>query len=135
MNAEHMLGPEPQVPSRESPVEVPVRRIARIDEMLSEPGTHERKVSLGSAMRAEGMDERFCARFRHRMAEDLLECRKPDGMEKLRADFICEVERALEADPAGNDEAADGIPMQLAFVHSVPRPERGADDAENLSWD
>jgi hypothetical protein len=124
------------MPPKAEPVEMPVRRIARIDEILSEPGSRERKTSLGAALRAEGLDEPFCARFRRRMAEDLLECRKPDGMEKLRADFICEVERALEADPVGSDEAGVGIPVQLAFVHTVPRPERGAeDDAENLSWD
>jgi hypothetical protein len=137
LNGEQKPRQEPVTqPPKAGPDGKPIPVIALLVEVLSDTGEREKKVSLAEALREVGMDERACARLMAKMVEDLLERRKPDGSEKLRADLVWEIVRLLEPSGSGGDDAESGIPVQMAFVHTVPRPSRGNnDDAENLSWD
>jgi hypothetical protein len=135
----HANGTEPVAALPDAvPVALQIRVIAQFAEILSKPGAGERAINLPEALREVGVDERACARLLAAMMKDLLERRKPDGSEKLRADLVWEIVELLEASGSeGGAVAGSDLPVQLSFVHTVPRPERGTtdDDAENVSWD
>jgi hypothetical protein len=139
LNTEHSHGTEPVAALPYAvPVELQIRVIAQFAEILSKPSAGERTINLPEALREVGVDERACARLLAAMMKDLLERRKPDGSEKLRADLVWEIVELLKAsDSEGGAVAGGEMPVQLSFVHTVPRPERRTtdDDAENMSWD
>ncbi|HEY0701666.1 MAG TPA: hypothetical protein VGD60_02765 [Candidatus Acidoferrales bacterium] len=116
---------ETEAPAKPEPDEKTIRVIALVSEILSEPGTGEKQITLAETLRAAGFDEFAWTRLFFQVLGYQLECRKPESHEKLLAELLWK--SALLLEPAGSvGDAAkeEEAPVQLEFTHSVPRPVR-----------